>query len=245
MDASENTFDSLDAARRELIALQRSALLGAISGMIAHEFNNLMTPVLARAQDAVQRDDVPAMRKALTVTVTQTQRALDVTRRLLELAKGDGRPAEACRVREAVEDAVAANVRPFPKDGIDLKIEVAPELQVRAARLLFGQVVFNLLLNARNAVPAHGGRIGIVARNGGGSVQLDVIDNGPGIGRDFVRDTLNPWLGSDARHDGVEWQNVGVGLNVCRYIAQSYGGRLEAQPNRPDGFAFRLHWPAA
>jgi signal transduction histidine kinase len=227
----------------ELLTFQRSALLGAVCGMLAHEFNNLMTPVLARAQDAVERDDVPAMRKALSVTVTQTQRAIDVTRRLLALARGEPGGDSTCHVAAAFDDATAAIIRPLVKDAIEFRRDVPAELAVRIDALLLTQVLMNLLLNARNALPQRGGRIAVSARKVGEFVEVDVADNGPGLDADRLRD-VNPYLARDARLDTTRGP-VGVGLATCRFITHLHGGRIEAGRSPEGGCLMRIALPTA
>jgi len=228
----------------ELIDTQRHVLLGSVSAMIAHEFNNLMTPVLARAQDAVQRDDVPAMRKALDCTVRQTERAIEVTRRLLALAHGDDGPTRVCLLRDVVDDAVISLVRPFEKDGITFNVDVPGELRVMAQPVLLEQVLVNLLLNARNAAQ-RGARIALRAARGADAVIIEVIDNGCGISRERIETQINPFLQANSREDPCARRDVGLGLNVCRLITQRHGATIEARANDDSGCTFRVSWPAA
>ena len=101
----------IETIEQELVACQRRALLGALTSIIAHEYNNLMTPVVARAQFALSLDDRAAMQKALTVTLQQTEKALHFTRKLLELAAGNPTDIEPCVLKEVVDGAVASSVR--------------------------------------------------------------------------------------------------------------------------------------
>ena len=73
------------------LAVQRQALLGAVAALIAHEFGNLMTPVLARSEHARGSDNVDDMRRALDCTVQHTERAMTITRRLLPASARNAR----------------------------------------------------------------------------------------------------------------------------------------------------------
>lgn len=235
---------SLDQSQSELIAQQRQLILGSLSGIIAHEYNNLMTPVLARAQDAVTRDDVAAMRKALTVTVAQTQQALNFTRRLLEVARGEALGARSCRLSELVDAAVTAAVRPFERDGIELVVEVPDDVSVRAQPLLFVQALLNLLLNARAAMKGRRGKLSITACREDGSILIAVCDAGVGMSSETLDEVINPFLQAEGPGYPGAWGSIGLGLLACRTIAQQHGATLRAQSNDGPGCTFHLRWPA-
>lgn len=236
---------TIQALQKELINCQRYNLLGSVAGLMAHEFNNLMTPVLARAQDAVERDDVAAMRKALTVTVNQTTKAIDVTRRLLELAGGAPGAARPCVLRSAVDDAIAAAVRPFPKDGIELTVGVPDELTVRAEPVLLAQVLLNLLLHARHNITERTGRIAIRAAADQSFARIEVADNGNGTPRERIENAIAPFLASDVHSNPCDLDGVGLDLNACRTIVQFHGGRMTARPATDTGCVIECCWPIA
>jgi signal transduction histidine kinase len=236
---------SLEELRQELVVYQRQAMLGTLTAVIVHEYNNLMTPVLARAQDAVARDDVTAMRKALATTARQTEKALGFTRQILELAGGKALPSEACRVADLVDAAVTSAARPFEKDGIELELRVPDELRIRAQPLLFEQVLLNLLLNARTAMEGRRGKLTISARREGDAVAIAVSDRGVGMSREMLDESINPFLAADAGARPGDWGSVGLGLNACRAIAQQHGATLRAEVNDGPGCTFRIRWPAA
>ncbi|MFQ5807009.1 MAG: sensor histidine kinase [Phycisphaerae bacterium] len=231
--------------QKELVVRQRQAMLGSLVSIIAHEYNNLMTPVMARAQDAVARGDVAVMRKALAITAQQTERALQFTRQVLRLADGKESPLEACRVADLVEAAITSAVRPFEKDGIELALRIPGELRIRARPLLFEQVLLNLLLNARQAMKGRRGKLSISACPEGDMVEIAVSDSGVGISPEVLNNLINPFLAADAHAHPGDWSSVGLGLSACRTIVQQHGGTIRAQANDGPGCTFRLRWPAA
>lgn len=230
---------------RELALLHRLALLGTMSAMAAHEWNNLATPVLARAEFALAGGDVAATRKALERTVINTKKSVAMAQHLLGLAKGDDQPIEACPLRASVDEAIEATARPADKDRIDLRVDVAGDLAVRANKLLLEQVLINLLLNARQAVQEAGGRITIAARREGEAVVIEFRDTGRGIAEERLAGLFNPFLAARDEARPHRWHAVGLGLNVCRMIAQRHGATLHAAANNGQGCVFELRWPAA
>lgn len=235
---------SVEQLQQQLVDCQRQAILGSLSGTIAHEYNNLMMPVLERAKDAVARDDVAAMRKALTITVRQTEKALRFTQRVLELARGEALPMKACRVAELVDHAIAATVRPFEKDGIRLELQIPEGLHIRAQPLLFVQVLLNLFLNARQAMKDHCGTLRISACADGDVVVIAVSDTGRGMSPEMLNDVVNAFLAAKANARLGDGGGVGLGLTVCRTIAQQHGATIRARADDGGGCTFELRWPA-
>jgi C4-dicarboxylate-specific signal transduction histidine kinase len=236
---------ALARLQQELVATHRLALLGTAAGMIAHEFSNLMQPTLAYAHEALRTRDEALMLKALERTVRQTERSIAISRRLLELAHAAPTKPESCPVRQAVEDALLSMTRPPERDGIEVAVDVDAELRVRAERLMLEQLLLNLLLNSREAVRSRHGHIDIRARRHGKHVIIDVRDDGRGIPALDIEQRINPFLATDCRADPSDWRSVGLGLNVCRLIAQSHGASLQVLPGDGPGCTFRLRWPAA
>lgn len=230
---------------QELPVLHRLALVGSVAAMLVHELNNLMTPVLARAQDALARQDAQAMRVALERTVTQTHKALELARRLLALAEGQSAAPGPCRLREVLDAALADAARPLEKDGIRLEVQVPAELTVHAEALLLEQLLLNLILNARSAMLSRPGTLTVRAVPNGRHVVIEVCDTGVGIPPQTLRDVINPFLSGPARQDPADWRRVGLGLSVCRMIAQQHGASMEVRANPGAGCTVRLHWPAA
>lgn len=231
--------------QQELIACQRLALLGNMAAMVAHEFNNLLTPIMARAEAALGETDPAYLRKTLERIAIQAQRAMIVTERLLDLAHGQPQPVEDCSLADAVREALATLTRPLEKDGIELHFHVPEELRVAAHPDLLCQVLLNLLLNARRAMRDQPGRLSVTAAARGEQVQIDVRDNGRGLSAAHLNDKVNPFLAADPHAQPNDWQQVGLGLSVCRMIAHHHGATIRGLANPDGGCTFQLLWPTA
>ena len=232
------------ALRDELLACQRLALLGNLTAMITHEFNNLLTPLMARAEAALATNDVAFMRKALDRVLVQSQRAMHVMRHLLALAHGNGDAPVLCAVADAVREALETLTRPLEKDGIDAQVDVPTDLRVPARPELLCQLLLNLLLNARAAMQGGHGTLRITARRSGALVRIDVSDTGRGLSPEQIRDVFNPFLAADPAAEPGDWRRVGLGLSVCRLIARHHGARLSVAANPGPGCTFTIEWPA-
>jgi signal transduction histidine kinase len=230
----------------ELIACQRLAAMGSMMAMITHEFNNLLTPLMARAEAALMGEpDIAFMRKALERTLVQSQRALAVAQHLLDMAHDRPRPTQPCGVARAVREALDTMTRPFEKDGIDVRVAVAEDLQVCARQDLLCQVLMNLLLNARQAMKGIEGPLSISAAERDGHVEIEICDRGQGIPADVLNQVVNPFLAADPQSRPNDWQQVGLGLSVCRMIAHDFGATIQASANEGRGCTFRVRWPTS
>jgi signal transduction histidine kinase len=228
----------------DYLACQRQAALGTLAGIIAHEYNNLMTPVLIRAQDSLARDDVEAMKKALAVTARQTQLALDFTRQVLQFARGEETQSQSCRLRPLIDAAILNAVRPFEKDGIALTIDVPDELSIQARPGFFLQAILNLILNARTAMKNMRGKMRITARRAADRVEIAVVDQGRGFERETLDEAINPFFAANPSEHPETFAAVGMGLQACRIIAWQHGATIRFEHNDGPGCTVRLDWPA-
>lgn len=249
---SDRAPDDMDALRGRIrhledenAALQRSALLGSMSAMVAHEFNNLMTPVVARAQLALLTGEAPATRKALDAALLNAQKAIAITSHLLGIARNDTDPQTVCDVDRAIQAAVEVTARPLDRDGIELRLNVPAGLCVAARPILFEQVLLNLILNARAAMREHSGVLAISARREGDDVLIEICDAGSGMAAEHIERVLNPFLAADPLLDAGDWRAVGLGLNVCRTITRQHRASLRFRLNEGSGCTAELCWPAA
>lgn len=233
------------ALEDEVSTLQRSAMLGTLSAMVAHEFNNLMTPVLARAQVAQLTGDAAAVRKALDSAVVNSQKAIAITAHLLGLVRGDGDTSRAADVAAGVARVLDTMPRPLERDGVQVELDVPAGLSVAAAPLLFEQVLLNLVLNARTALHGRTGTLRISAAADDGSIRIEVCDTGIGMPAERIERVVNPFLAADPLDPSHDWRSVGLGLNVCRTIAIQHGATLRFRANSGAGCTAVVRWPAA
>ena len=148
---------------RELASCQRLATLGTLLGSIAHEFHNILTPVMSYAQLALaEPGDVALAEKALRRALAGTEKAAAISSSVLGFMRDD-EPA-ACHVGAVLNDALSTLAREPAKDGIELVVDVGQDCWVRMRPVALEQVLVNLVLNAREAMGKGGGRLAVRAR---------------------------------------------------------------------------------
>ena len=145
----------LDQLQREVRQAQQLAGLGRAAATIAHEVNNLLTPMLAYAQAALGGDDVALQRKALTLTVKNVEILTAMSTRLLAVGATSTGERKAVSVRGVVENAIASLCRDLSKDGIRLAMRIDEGLTAWVDPVQLHQVLFNGLLVGQQG-PKHG-----------------------------------------------------------------------------------------
>lgn len=236
--------NATDDSTHEALAHQRYALLGSIATIIAHEFNNLMTPVLTRSQAALTYADVALMRKALDCTVTQTQRAMEICRRLLELANGQPSEPASVPVSAALGAVLTAAARPPEKDNIAFASQIDNGVAVRADPVLFEQLLLNLLVEARQGF-RKGGQIELQARREGDHALIELRLSRCRFSAEQIERVVSPFLERPVHEYPADIDGVGHGLAAVRTIAHLHDASLQLRPADGGGCTFRLRWPAA
>lgn len=243
----EGQLEQLEGRLAQLKAQVRQAQqlagLGTAAATIAHEVNNLLTPLLGYAQYALDTDDPALSRKALTVTVKNVRLLVAMSERVLGITAARAPTSERVTVRSAALDAAASLCRDLSKDGIQFVVDLDEQLGVQADPLQLQQVFFNLFLNARNAMAAsHNGRLSVSGRREDGQVIVEVCDTGKGIPPDLLPHIFDP-LQSSKPATGDRC--AGLGLALCRDLVQENGGTIRVASTPNAGTTFTIVLPGA
>jgi signal transduction histidine kinase len=233
----------MQQVQEHLTQSHRLETLGTLASVVAHEYNNLLTPVVNYCQMALKREDDPAlMRKALQKSLEGARRATRISNSILGLAR-QGADDGLASLPAVVEEARACLVRAPEKDGIRVEADV-PEVQVAMSPLNLQQVLVNLLLNARKALRQTGGRVSIHGvAEASQAVRLTVADNGPGV-PDEIQDRLFEPFVTQPHVQTVEADTgTGLGLCICRDLVTQAGGEIAFTSQPGEGTTFTLHLP--
>jgi len=249
--------DAAERRKAELALLQAQKLesLGVLAGGIAHDFNNLLTTILGNLY--LVRTELPAdspLRAYLDDASLAGQRGADLVRKLLSFS----RPGIAVRERVSLGrlfDETAALVRRTLTPAIQLVVRSEPgDDTVIGEFSSLQQVLLNLLLNARDAMPEGGviritrtaRRIGedpLWARRGvlpGLYHEVAVADTGTGIPREILGRIFDPFFSTKGIGKGT-----GLGLSTSLSIVRAHGGWLDAESEEGRGSTFRILLPVA
>lgn len=236
---------------------ERLATLGTIAGLIAHEFNNILTPVMSYAQLALANDeDSDLARKALQKAADGSEQASQIAAAILGFVRTDpgqsgGIGAVQARVaadlHEAIESALACIGRDLEKDRIELTIDVPRGTSAAIRPVSLRHIVVNLVLNARNAMLPRGGSLTIRTRRceRAPAAPADaVVAPAPSAGELWSAPNDAAAVGG-AGHDGftvlsIEDTGCGVVPERLANIFEPYRSSHQAQPSPVGGTGLGL-----
>lgn len=242
MDGLENKFLDL---QRQIDALQRLASLGTACAMIAHEFNNVLTPIISYCQYALQRPEPELMRNAVERSLKNAERLSSLSSRILSMAAGDRPESLTLPLRPIIDDAIICLGRDLDKDSICLTVNVTEELTVRAHHASLQQVIFNIVLNARQAMLGKPGRLTISAkRDADGLVVIEFTDTGCGIKLDHQSKIFQPFFSTKSHDMSCDRSGIGLGLHVCKRLMMALGGDITVRSKPGEGTTFTVTVPA-
>ncbi|MDZ4674365.1 MAG: PAS domain S-box protein [Gemmatimonadota bacterium] len=237
---------------RQFLRAQRLESIGILAGGIAHDLNNVLAPILLSI-DLLRAGERDADRLgALSDIELSARRGADMVRQVLSFARGvEGTRAEVSLGRLLVEIGKVVN-ETFLKR-IQLETQVAPDLfAVTGDATQLHQVLMNLCVNARDAMPA-GGTLRLAARNTwvnnipaprrgkvppGPFILVEVADTGTGISADDLDRIFDPFFSTKEVTKGT-----GLGLSTSLAIIESHGGFITVDSVPGKGSTFRVYLP--
>lgn len=238
----------------QLIRAQRLQAVGTLAGGLAHDLRNVLTPVMMSLELLREGETDPLRRELLETVERNTRRASDIVSQVLSFARGlDGQRVEV-HVRQLLHELARFVQQTFPPD-FELSLVTSPDVRaVRGDPTQVHQVLVNLLLNARDAMP-DGGRVEVRADDvrieegdgrgdhplpPGSYVRIEVTDTGVGMPRDVADRIFEPFFTTKRGGDGT-----GLGLSTVLAIVQSHGGDVAVDSTVGTGTRFTIHLPAA
>ncbi len=258
----------IDRLQQTLHEQQKLATLGMVTAVIAHEFNNILTPMISYTQYALsdKADDV-LRTKALSKALSGAERMANISKSLLGFARGD--ESTTVNVKHALNETLACLSRDLSKDGITLSTNVPEELAVGMNGGQLQQVLMNLIVNARAAMlsplvqgvrraPKRLTVAAAVVRED--RVEIRITDTGPGIPAEVLPRIFEPFFSTKTRPAGavaevagaaelpaevVPKGGTGLGLTICRELLQLAGGGIRVESTLGLGATFILELPLA
>lgn len=238
----QDQFDKLKAQVRQA---QQLAALGTAAATIAHEVNNLLTPIQNYVLTALDSDDRELDKKALAVTLKHVQILTQMSGRILEIGAARSAQRESVTLRPVVNDAHASLCRDLSKDGIRFTVDVDEMVTVYADALQLQQVLFNLFLNAREAMAGqHNGRLYVSAVCQGKYVIIVVRNSGPAIPPELVDHIFEPFQTSKPIATNGRQRCGGLGLTLCRDLVEENDGTIHVTSKPDAGTTFTITLPA-
>lgn len=239
----------------QFLRSQRMDSLGTLAGGVAHDLNNILSPIMMSAP-LLRMDELPAedFDRLLDTIETNAQRGGDIVKQLLAFGRGIEGERVVVQPRHIIKEMIKIARETFPKN-LTITTEVAENLwPIMGDPTHIHQVLLNLCINARDAMP-QGGALKVIAEN----VQLDehyaaqdteakqgpfisirVTDTGTGIPKEIMEKIFDPFFTTKEIGKGT-----GLGLATVMGIVKSHGGLVHVYSEVGKGSMFNVLLPAA
>ena len=237
----------------QFLRAQRMESIGTLAGGIAHDLNNVLAPILMSLELLKAECPAPSSQELIDIVASSAQRGADMVKQVLQFARGvEGRRMQVQvqhllrEVEKIVRDTIPKNIIMRSSIPLDLWSVTGDPTQLH-------QVLMNLCVNARDALPS-GGTLTLSAENvvldtqfaalepdavPGNYLLLQVEDNGTGISPEVIERIFDPFFTTKAVDRGT-----GLGLSTSLAIVKSHGGLLRVYSEIGMGTRFKVYLPA-
>jgi signal transduction histidine kinase len=225
------------AVERQLQEAQKMEAVGRLAGGIAHDFNNLLTAISGYGELALMKLDGAPAREYVEEMQRASERAAQLTRQLLAFSRRQVLQFEVVDLNAVVADLERMLARLL---GVGIELDVRLDASLAPTKADPGQlqqVVLNLALNARDAMP-DGGTLAIATANVGPNVVLTVSDTGEGMDEETLARVFEPFFTTKPAGEGT-----GLGLATVYGIVKQTGGDVSVRSARGSGTIFEVSLP--
>jgi two-component system, NtrC family, sensor kinase len=218
---------------------QRLASLGFMLASVCHEVSNPLAAVSSMLQILQSKRGVTpeTMEKGLASIAANVARVLAITKKLGDYSRVGGEAPAPLAIDEAVEAAATLLRHTDCGHAVDIDYQGAPGVTVHSRPGEVEQVVFNVLLNAAQAMQGSG-RIEVKAEKAHEQIALSVRDTGPGIAPEHLTQVFDPFFTTKQPGEGT-----GLGLAISYEIVHELGGTIQAANDPRGGARFEIHLP--
>jgi two-component system, cell cycle sensor histidine kinase and response regulator CckA len=240
----------------QFLRAQRLENLGTLASGIAHDLNNILTPIVAIAE--LLHFKLPNLdertQKLLETLAENAKRGRELVAQILSFARGSDGEHTSVQVRHLLSEVLQVARQTFPKSiEISLQVETTNLWTVLADATQLHQILMNLCINARDAMP-RGGRLTILAENlifddrsallypdarPGAYVSMTVADTGIGIAPENLERIFEAFFTTKALGKGT-----GLGLSTVSTIVKNHHGFVHVSSQLHRGTQFRVYLPA-
>ncbi|MBD2500906.1 response regulator [Anabaena azotica FACHB-119] len=237
----------------QFLRAQRLESIGILASGIAHDLNNVLSPILMSLQLLEKNFSDQQTQQLLKILDTNVQRGADLIKQVLSFAKGVSGKLIILQIKHVVAEINHIIQQTFPKS-INFTTELPLDLwAVYADPTQLQQVLMNLCINARDAMP-YGGSLKIIAANKfideisaqsffeakvGYYVVISVVDTGIGIAPEILERIFEPFFTTKETGKGT-----GLGLSTVMGIVKNYGGFINVESSLGQGSQFQVYLPA-
>lgn len=237
----------IEELEQRLLQTEKLSTIGELASSMTHEFNNILTTIINYAKLGLRHKDHATREKALDKILNAGQRAAKITTGVLSYSrrgKADG-PREVVDLVELVQDVLVLVEKDLQCHRVRLQTQFDghPTASVNVGQLQ--QVLLNLIVNARQAMP-NGGQIGVSVRKSADAdlAEIAIRDSGHGMAPEVLKRIFDPYFTTKTA-DSQGQGGTGLGLSLTRQVIESHQGRIRVESAVGQGTTFTLKLPLA
>ncbi|MBQ0037622.1 MAG: HAMP domain-containing histidine kinase [Clostridiales bacterium] len=227
---------------QEMAHHQRLEMIGTMTSSIAHEFNNLLTPIMGYSIMTMESlpEDYDELIENLSEIYDASRRAKTLVSRLSALSRKNVADSNRYFSPDTLVDKVLDMARTSLPPRVAVECELhCPEKCLLADETQIGQLLLNLVINAFQAMENEGGTMTIATAQEGKDIVFTVKDTGPGIRPEYLPQLFDPFFTTKEMGRGT-----GLGLAIVQRIAQEHGGMVTVKSEVGHGASFTVTLPA-
>lgn len=236
-------MEELNRQTQELAHHQRLETIGTLTSSIAHEFNNLLTPIMGYSILALEQvpEDKVEVYDSLLEIYNASRKAKDIISRLSDLSRKN----TALTFQYVAPDQLVGRVLEVAQPVKPGRVNVVTELACRHVWLYgndtqLSQLLLNLILNAFQAMGKEGGTLTVSTAMEGEEIVFRVSDTGPGIGEEVLPHIFEPFFTTKEGGRGT-----GLGLAIVQQVVEEHKGTVQVDTAPGAGTTFTVRFPLA
>ncbi len=251
--AVKKDITSQKQLEQQFYRAQRMESVGTLAAGIAHDLNNILSPIMMGVQILKKQDQNEKPKKYLDAIEVSAKRGADLVKQVLTFARGVEGAQIHLNPKHLIKEIQQIIKEAFPKN-IELYVDIPKDVRmIKADPTQIHQVLMNLCVNAKDAMP-DGGKLSITTENEdvdksiakmhslpkpGTYVKINVSDNGIGIPKDVQEKIFEPFFTTKEMGKGT-----GLGLSTTLSIVKSHGGFIDVRSEPNKGTTFNIYLPA-
>jgi signal transduction histidine kinase len=230
--------------KQQLAQAQKLTAIGELVSTTTHEFNNVLMTIINYAKIGLRQTDAASREKAFEKILAAGNRAAKITTGVLGFARNRSSGFEPTDLGRVVDDSLMLLEKEMSKYRIRVEKQIEPVPTAWANGNQIQQVLLNLLINARQAMPKGGLIVVRLSLDAAAdTIDLMVRDTGSGIPPETLRKIFDPFFTTKSGPDATGKGGTGLGLAMCRDIIESHHGRIRVDSTPGRGTAFTLKLP--
>jgi signal transduction histidine kinase len=232
--------------KQQLAHAQRLTALGELVSTTTHEFNNVLMTIINYAKLGLRHKDAATHKKAFDKILQAGNRAARITNGILGFARNRTGSPEPTDMVKLVDDTLLLLEREMMKYRVSVERQIEEVPRARANPNHIQQVLVNLLINARQAMP-QGGRLLVRLAYDRENEMIDLVvrDTGCGMPPEVLPRIFEPFFTTKRGPDASGKGGTGLGLSACRDIVEAHQGRIRVESSVGKGTAFTIKLPVA